>query len=216
MRKPRRQNETPVHESVGVSSSFAVNPTYSANGAVSPRQAAAPGYTGPDQSEAAPEYAGAAETVVARVRRHGRRLTFPVLILIGVAAASGYFVGTFPELWMNVLAGAGAAFLFIVGGIAPILGWLSRRVVVTTRRVIVHRGFFVRHRSEVSLARVREVRSKQNPIQRLWGSGDIDLYVGAESTRIPDAPGLKELHAAIQEISERNYDEQMRASSFGF
>ncbi|MGO3146335.1 MAG: PH domain-containing protein [Leucobacter sp.] len=155
------------------------------------------------------------EAIIVRVRRHGRHLTLPVLILVAVAGASGYFIGTFPDQWMNMIAIGGAAILAIFGGLIPILAWLSRRVVVTTRRTILHSGFFVRHRREISLARVREVRTKQNPIQRLFGSGDIDLYVGAESTRIPDAPGVKELHTAIQELSERNYDEQVRATGFG-
>lgn len=236
MRRPRRKNETPAPDGVGVSSSFAGQQHH-----VLQQQAPdfqSPQYRGPENQAggnqpagyrpgelqyAEHQYAGrqaapaaSAETVVARVRRHGRRLTLPVLVLVAVAAASGYFVGSFPELWMNVLAGAGAAILLIAGGIGPILKWLARRVVVTTRRVIVHQGFFVRHRSEVSLARVREVRSKQNPIQRVWGSGDIDLFVGTESTRIPDAPGMKELHAAIQELSERSYDEHVRSTGFGF
>lgn len=162
-----------------------------------------------------PNHAGP-EAIVVRVRRHGRHLTLPVLILIAVAGASGYFVGTFPEPWMNLVATGGAAILVIFGGLIPILAWLSRRAVITTRRTILHSGFFVRHRREISLARVREVRTKQNPIQRLFGSGDIDLYVGAESTRIPDAPGVKQLHTAIQELSERNYDEQVRSTGFGY
>lgn len=149
-----------------------------------------------------------------RVRRHGRHLTLPVALLFVVAGVGGFYIGTLPELWMNLLAAAAALLLVVFGAIGPILAWLARRVVVTTRRVIVHHGFFVRHRTEVSLARVREVRSKQNPIQRMWGSGDIDLHVGAEATRIPDAPGLDALHAALQELTERSYDEQVRASGF--
>ncbi len=156
------------------------------------------------------------EVIVARVRRHGRHLTFPVIALLVIFAAAGFFIGTFPESWMNLLAAAAAAVLAITLGILPILAWLSRRAVITSRRAIVHHGFFVRHRSEVSLARVREVRSKQNPIQRMFGSGDVDLFVGAEATRIADAPGVKDLHAAIQELSERSYDEQIRATGFGF
>lgn len=156
------------------------------------------------------------EAVIARVRRHGRHLALPVLLLMVVAAASGFFIGALPETWMNLAAAALAALLAIVGGIGPILGWLARRSVVTNRRVIVHHGFFVRHRSEVSLARVREVRSKQNPIQRVWGSGDIDLVVGTEATRIHDAPRSNELHAALRELSEQSYDERMRTVGFGF
>lgn len=155
--------------------------------------------------------AGQAESIVVRVRRHGRRLVLPALVLAAVAAAGGYFIGSFPELWMNLAAAGGAAVLALTLGLGPILGWLSHRAVVTTRRVIVHRGFFVRHRSEVSLARVREVRSKQNLVQRSFGSGDIDLYVGAEKTRIADAPRAAELQSALQDLAERAYAEQVRS-----
>lgn len=158
----------------------------------------------------------APESVVTRVRRHGRHLTLPVLVLIAVAAAGGYFIGWFPEGWMNLTAAAAAAVIAIFLGIGPILGWLAQRTVITTRRVIVHRGFFVRHRTEVSLARVREVRTKQNPIQRMWRSGNIDLLIGAEATRLADVPRVAEIHTALRELSERSYDQQMRASSFGY
>lgn len=232
MRTPRRDDETTVLPDTGVSSPF--------GGPASQRRTATfgggqmygahetagqPGYPGAADSSALGGAAGsggvsepqvAVETVVVRVRRHGRHLTWPIVVLIAVAGAGGYFIGALPETWMNIAAAAGAAFLIIFAGIGPILTWLSKRVVVTTRRVIVHYGFFVRHRSEVSLARVREVKSRQNPIQRLWGSGDIDLFVGSEATRIPDAPGLNDLHRAIQELAERSYDEQMRGGGFAF
>lgn len=157
------------------------------------------------------------ETIVLRVRRHGRHLTLPVIALIAIAGAAGYFIGWFAESWMNLAAAAAAFVLMIVLGIAPILSWLSHRAVITTRRVIVHRGFFVRQRSEVSLARVREVKSRQNLIQRMFGSGDIQLFVGAESTKIIDVPDLQNLHASLQELSERSYDAQVRAAGrFGF
>ena len=122
---------------------------------------------------------------------------------------------------MNLAAAGGAALLALVLGIGPILGWLSHRAVITTRRVIVHRGFFVRHRSEVSLARVREVRSKQNLVQRSFGSGDVDLHVGADSTRIADAPRVAELQSALQDLAERAYAdyaraEQVRVAGFGY
>lgn len=195
MRKLKRREETPVLQNQEARGFFD-----------------APGGAGGPSVPSAPA-AVVVETIVVRVRRHGRHLVPAIVLLFVVAGASGYFIGWFPEAWMNVTAAAVAALLVIFGGIGPVLGWLSHRAVVTTRRVIVHRGFFVRHRTEVSLARVREVRSKQNPIQRIWGSGDIDLYIGSEATRIFDAPRVKELHAALQELSERSYDEQLRASN---
>lgn len=203
MRKPKRREETPGLPEQGAPGFFGVPATPAAHTAMgSPTPHVAPADV-------------VVETIVVRVRRHGRHLAPAIVLLFVVAGAAGYFIGWFPELWMNVAAAAGAALLVIFGGIGPVLGWLSHRAVVTTRRVIVHRGFFVRHRTEVSLARVREVRSKQNPIQRMWGSGDIDLFVGSEATRISDAPRVKDLHAALQELSERSYDEQLRAASFG-
>ena len=176
----------------------------------------------PDSGAAARQAAPAAavtpaqpEEIIVRVRRHGRHLALPVLLLWLIAGFGGFYIGTLPEPWMNVAAAGGALALIAFGVIGPLLGWLARRTVVTTRRVIMHRGFFVRHRSEVSLARVREVRSKQNPVQRLWGSGDIDLLVGSESVRLTDVPTVNSIHAAIQELSELSYDEQLRATSFG-
>lgn len=152
------------------------------------------------------------EAIVVRVRRHGRHLTLPVIALVAIAGAAGYFIGWFPETWMNVAAAIGALGLMLLLGIVPTLAWLSHRTVVTTRRVISHRGFLVRHRSEVSLARVREVKSRQNLVQRMFGSGDVQLFVGAESTTIADAPDARHLHASLQELSERSYDEQVRAA----
>lgn len=209
MRKPKRSEETSVLPSQEAPSFFDAPFAHDA-----PQANAAPYGVAAPTPYAAPADV-VAETIVVRVRRHGRHLVPAVVLLFIVAGAAGYFIGWFPELWMNVAAAVGAALLVAFGGIGPILGWLSHRAVVTTRRVIVHRGFFVRHRTEVSLARVREVRSKQNPIQRMWGSGDLDLFVGSEATRVSDAPRVKDLHAAIQELSERSYDEQLRASSFG-
>lgn len=147
------------------------------------------------------------EAVVLRLHRHGRRLVFPVIVLIALAAASGYFVGALPEAWMNWSAGLGAAALALLLGIGPILGWLSSRSVVTNRRVILREGFFVHRRSEVPITRVREVRSRRGPIQRMFGSGDIELLVGPDApTVLHDVPSPDLVIDAIQELIERNFE----------
>lgn len=134
-------------------------------------------------------------------------MLFPVLAMFIIVGAGAYYIGSLPEAWMNLAAAGGAVLLFILLGVAPLITWLARRTVVTTRRVITRRGFFVRHRSEVTLARVREVRTRQTIAQRLFGSGDLVLMVGADATTIHDAPGIRALHGAVQELSERSYDE---------
>lgn len=156
------------------------------------------------------------EAVVLRLRRHGRRLFVPVLILIGTAAAAGYWVGGLPDAWMNLVAGLGAFVVVLILVVLPLLAWLSQRTTVTTRRVIMRHGFFVRHRSEVPLSRVREVRSRRGPIQRMFGSGDVELVVGAETTRLHDVPGVLKVVDALQELMERNYAQSMTHQFTGF
>ncbi|NLA65325.1 MAG: PH domain-containing protein [Leucobacter sp.] len=147
-----------------------------------------------------------AEVIVLTLRRHGRVLTLPVLLLLVLAAAGGYFVGSFAESWMNWAAGLGGAALALVLGIGPLMSWLANRTTVTNRRVIVRRGFFVQRRIEVPLSRVREVRSRRGPLQRMFGSGDVELVVGADpATVLKDVPAPLALVDALQELIERNY-----------
>ncbi|MEJ6489624.1 PH domain-containing protein [Leucobacter sp. USCH14] len=153
----------------------------------------------------APAEYGQPEVVVLRFRRHGRRLVLPVLVLVAIAGAAGYWVGTFVEGWMNLLAAGGAVALALLLGVFPVLRWLTFRTTVTTRRVIQRHGVFSRHRSEVSFVRIREVRTRRTLAQRLFGSGDIDLHVGAERSTIADVPGVAAAADALQELVERNY-----------
>lgn len=150
------------------------------------------------------------EVVVLRFRRHGRHLVLPVLALLVIAAAAGYWVGALPAAWMNLAAGAGAVLLALLLGILPVLAWLAHRTTVTTRRVILRRGLFSRHRSEVSLGRVREVRSRRGLLQRMRGAGDIELLHGSESLRLVDVPGSERVADALQDLMARNYEHATR------
>lgn len=150
------------------------------------------------------------EVVVVRFRRHGRRLVLPVVVLCVVAAVAGFWVGRLPEGWMNLAAAAGAVAVGVLLGVAPILSWLAGRTTVTTRRVIVRSGLFVRHRSELALARVREVRQRRGLGQRLWGTGSIDLLHGAERLVLHDVPGVGDTAEALQELMERSFAVESR------
>lgn len=154
------------------------------------------------------------EVVVLRLRPHARRLLLPVVAVAAVAAASGYWVGTLPAEWTNVLAGAGALMLTLLVGLLPFVSWLTQRTVITSRRVIVRRGLFVRHRSEVQLSRVREVRIRRKLLQRIWGTSDIDLMVGTELVTMRDVPGAEVVAEALRDLMERNYAHATRAQGF--
>lgn len=152
------------------------------------------------------EHSPEVERSILSARRQGRILTLPVLLLVALAAVSGYFVGTFAEAWMNWASGLGALALALLLGVGPVLGWLANRVTITNKRVIVRRGFFVHRRSEIPLSRVREVRTKRGPLQRLYGSGDIELHVGVDSPiLLRDLPGPAVIVAAMHELIEKNY-----------
>ncbi|WP_336661773.1 PH domain-containing protein [Leucobacter sp. USHLN154] len=153
----------------------------------------------------APADYGQPEVVLLRFRRHGRRLVLPVLALVALSSGAGYWVGAFAEGWMNLLAGVGAVVLALLLGVFPVLRWLTYRTTVTTRRVIQRHGVFSRHRSEVSFVRIREVRTRRSLLQRLFGAGDVDLFIGPERTTIPDVPGVSAAADALQELVERNY-----------
>ncbi|WP_449278265.1 PH domain-containing protein [Leucobacter sp. GX24907] len=153
------------------------------------------------------------EVVVLRLRRHGRRLVLPVLALFAIAIASGIWLGSFAQSWQNVLAavGAGLALLLLVA--FPLLFWSTERVSVTTRRVVLRRGVFVRYRSEVPLSRVREVRARRGIVQRMLGSGDIEIMVGSDAILVPDVPGVEVVVDALQALIERNYTESLQYSA---
>ena len=160
------------------------------------------------------EPARAPETRLFRVRRQGRVLALPVLVLLVLAAAAGFFVGRLPEAWMNLAAGLGAIAVALLLGLGPLLGWLTDSVTVTDRRVIVKHGFFVHRRSEIPLSRVREVRLKRGPLQQLFGSGDIELMVGAEAPVVlRDRPGPRLILDALQELVEENYRDRAMSVS---
>lgn len=146
------------------------------------------------------------ESTVLSVRRQGRVLTLPVLVLVAVAGLSGFFVGRFEQAWQNWAALCAAAAVALLLGVGPVLGWMTHRTTLTTRRVIVRSGFFVHRRSEIPLSRIREVRSRHGVIQRMFGAGDIELFAGPDApTVLRDVPGALLLVDALQELIEQNF-----------
>ncbi|CAG7618909.1 hypothetical protein LEUCIP111803_02246 [Leucobacter soli] len=153
-----------------------------------------------------PEAPVQVEVPILSLRRHGRYLVLPALLLLAVAAAAGFWVGALPEPWMNWAAGAGGALAAILVGLGPILGWMATRTTITNRRVIQRHGLLVHHRSEVPLSRVRSVHLRRGPVQRMFRSGDIELLIGTEPAAVlRDVPGCVAVVDALQELIEHNF-----------
>ena len=82
------------------------------------------------------------EYVVARLRPHARVLFWPSLALVGICAATGYFGGRFDVEWQNYVVLGAALALIVLLWLVPVLLWLGRRYVITSRRLVVRRGLF--------------------------------------------------------------------------
>lgn len=144
------------------------------------------------------------EVLVVRLRRHARVLILPAVVLLGSAFAAGFFIGSFDELWQNLLAVAIAVILIIAAVLLPFTIWLGNTITITTRRVIVRRGVFTRTRSELALARVREIRSRASVLQRLFRSGTIQLLTdGDQQVELRDVAQASLLIDALHELLER-------------
>ncbi|WP_187976741.1 PH domain-containing protein [Mycetocola sp. JXN-3] len=145
------------------------------------------------------------ERVVARLRRHARFLILPALIFIALPGALVFGISRFPtgpEFWM-VVGGAIAVFVFLV--LWPYLVWLNRRSTITTRRVIMHRGFLVRERREVFHSRGYEIATRRGPIQALSGSATIVLTAGTDRPLVlVSVPGSRQVVDTLHHLIEVN------------
>ncbi|WP_234661215.1 PH domain-containing protein [Agromyces marinus] len=141
------------------------------------------------------------EVVLARVRRHGRALVLPALLLIVVAGLTVYALPWLDEGWPRLATVIGAGLVVVLGCLLPYLGWLSSRTTITTRRVIVRRGLFVRVRRELAHRSGYDVQVRRGWIQRLWRSGDVLLETGHEvPVVLRDVPGPTLVQAALHEL----------------
>ena len=68
---------------------------------------------------------------------------WPSLLLIAIAFGVAFLAGGFAEQWQNWAVAAVGASLAVGCWLIPLLRWLSRRYIITTRRVVVRGGLIV-------------------------------------------------------------------------
>lgn len=120
------------------------------------------------------------ERVIARVRPHARTLTWPAIALFVVVGVGTYAALVFDELWQSLAVLAGAISAVTLLWVLPLLRWLSTQYLITTRRVVVRSGLFVRTRHEVLLSRSYDVTMRQSGLQPVFRSGDVLITTGAD------------------------------------
>lgn len=145
------------------------------------------------------------EHLVASLRSHGRAMFWPSIILIATVGGAFFFYGRFTETWQNVAVAAGAILLIILCWLLPLLGWLSRKYTITTRRIILRRGFFVRIRQELLHSRGYDVTVRKNALQAMFGSGDVRINTGLEHPVVlKDVPGANLVQSALHDLMEKS------------
>ena len=146
-----------------------------------------------------------AESIVARLRPHGRALFWPTVALLAIVAATAYFYGRFPERWEN-LALLGAALLAgVLLFLVPLVSWLGHNYTITTRRIILRSGFFVRVRQELLHSRGYDVTVRKTGLQSVFRSGNVEVNSGLEHPVVlRDVPSADLVQAALHDLMEAN------------
>ena len=146
-----------------------------------------------------------AESVVARLRPHGRMLFLPSVLFVAAVGTVAYFAGTFAEAWQNLaLLAAGILFVIVVW-VLPLLTWLGYRYTITTRRIVLRRGFFVRVRQELLHSRGYDVTVRKNALQSLFGSGDVRINTGLEQPVVlKDVPNADLVQSVLHDLMEHS------------
>jgi uncharacterized membrane protein YdbT with pleckstrin-like domain len=145
------------------------------------------------------------ETVVARLRPHGRALFWPTVALVLIVGATTYFFGRFAEDWENLALLVAAALLVLVLWLVPLLLWLGRNYTITTRRIILRSGFFVRIRQELLHSRGYDVTVRKTGLQTVFRSGDVQINTGLEHPVVlRDVPSPDLVQAALHDLMEAN------------
>lgn len=143
------------------------------------------------------------ERVIARLRPHGRALLWPSLAFIAATGAFAYYFGRFGLEWQNTLVLVAAAAIVVLMWVLPLLRWLTTRYIITSRRIVILEGLFVRTRRELQHSRGYDITVRKTAFQSLFRSGDLRLNSGYESpVTLHDVPGANLVQSALHELSE--------------
>jgi len=128
---------------------------------------------------------------------------WPSLALIAILAAAGYFYGTFDEPWQNLAVLGAALLLALLLWLLPLLAWLGRHYTITTRRIVLRSGFFVRVRQELLHSRGYDVTVRKHALQSLFRSGDVLINTGLDHPVVlRDVPSADLVQAALHDLME--------------
>lgn len=145
------------------------------------------------------------ERLVVSLRAHGRAVFWPSVALIVIAGGLGSTVGRFPESWQNIAVAAGAGVLIVLLWMLPMLYWLNRRYTITTRRLVLRHGLFVRTRQELLHSRGYDITVRKNALQSVVGSGDVLINTGLDRPVVlRDIPTADLVQGSLHDLMEKS------------
>jgi uncharacterized membrane protein YdbT with pleckstrin-like domain len=143
------------------------------------------------------------ERAIARLRPHARVLALPSIALVAVVGAGTFGVFAVDELWQSLTVLAAAIVSVALFWVLPLLRWLSTQYLITTRRVVLRSGLFVRTRHEVLLSRSYDVTVRQSGLQPAFRSGDVLITTGADRPVVMrDVPRADIVQRALGDVME--------------
>jgi Predicted membrane protein len=150
-----------------------------------------------------PAAAPQAERVIARLRPHARAMFWPSLVLIAACGAVGYLGSTLEISWARLLVWVGGALVLACLFLLPLAHWLSVRYTITTRRIILRTGFFVRTRHEILHSRGYDITVTTTWLQSAFRTGTIRLKRGADGALVMrDVPHVDTVQSALHDLLE--------------
>lgn len=149
----------------------------------------------------APVRAETQEMRVLKFRAQPRWVPLSVLIVIGLAALAPYLLSYELTGWSFIAVVAAYVVAVLVFLLIPLLRFLTRTTLITTKRIIVRYGIITRHRHEIALAHISEMHLRRSFSQRIYKSGDIAVHTVTGTTAIlRDVPGCVVVADALQEL----------------
>ncbi len=145
------------------------------------------------------------EHLVASLRSHGRVQFWPSIVLVGSIGAMAYLYGSFDLEWQNLSVLIAGALIVLLLWLLPLLHWLGRRYTITTRRIVLRRGLFVRVRQELLHSRGYDITVRKNALQSMFGSGDVRINTGLDHPVVlKDVPNADLVQGALHDLMERS------------
>ena len=143
------------------------------------------------------------ERAIARLRPHARALVMPSVALVVIMGAAPFGALVLNELWQSLVVLFVGVLAIGLLWLLPLLRWLSTQYLVTTRRIVLRRGLFVRTRQEVLLSRSYDVSVRQAGLQSMFRSGDVLINTGLDRPVVlRDVPRADLVQRALGDVME--------------